>query len=58
MWVLIILAVHVNNPADNPGRVTIKFETEQQCQKARSSMEYWLKFDSFKVISECKKSYS
>jgi hypothetical protein len=56
MWVLIILAVHINNPADNPGRVTIKFETEQQCIKAKSSMEYWLKFDQFKVISECKKS--
>ena len=55
MWILILIAVHINNPEDIPGRVTIKFDTEQQCQRAKSSMEYWLKFDKFKVVSECKK---
>jgi len=56
MWVLIILAVHINNPEDIPGRVTIKFETEQQCLKAKETLQYKLKFDSFKVTTECKKS--
>jgi hypothetical protein len=56
MWILILLAVHVNNPEDRPGWVTIKFDTEQQCLKAKSSMEYQLKFDRFKVVSECKRS--
>ena len=55
MWILLILAVNINNPSDVPGRVSIRFETEQQCLKARQSLEYKLKFDSFKVISECKK---
>jgi hypothetical protein len=55
MWVLLILAVNINNPSDVPGRVSIRFETEQQCLRAKSSIEYKLKFDSFKIISECKK---
>ena len=56
MWVLIILAVHINNPEDVPGRVTLKFETESACRQARESLQYKLKFDTFKVISECKRS--
>jgi len=55
MWILLILAVNINNPSDVPGRVLIKFDTEQQCLKARSTIEYKLKFDSFKVTSECKR---
>jgi hypothetical protein len=55
MWLLLILAVNINNPSDVPGRVSIKFDTEQQCLKARSTIEYKLKFDSFKVTSECKR---
>lgn len=55
MWVLIILAVHVSNPNDIPGKVTIKFETEQQCLRAKNTIEYSLKFETFKVIAECKK---
>jgi hypothetical protein len=56
MWVLLIIAVSSTNPSDVPGRVTIKFDTEQQCTKARDSMEYWLKFDSFRVTATCKRS--
>ena len=55
MWILLILAVNINNPSDVPGRVLIKIDTEQQCLKARSTIEYKLKFDSFKVTSECKR---
>ena len=55
MWILLILAVHVNNSDDIPGRVSIKFETEQQCLKAKQTLEYKLKFDNFKVVSECRK---
>lgn len=57
-WTLIILAININNPADIPGKVFIQFETEQQCIKAKETTKYWLKFDSFKVITECKKSLS
>jgi hypothetical protein len=56
MWILVLLAVSVNDPNDVPGRVKLKFDTEQQCVKARDSMEYWLKFSTFKVTAECKRS--
>jgi hypothetical protein len=55
MWILIILAVHVNNPKDIPGQVTLEFPTQQACEQARTTMTSWLKFDSFKVIAQCKK---
>jgi hypothetical protein len=55
MWLLIILAVHINDPKDIPGRVTLEFPTQTACEQARVSMNSWLKFDSFKVISQCQK---
>jgi len=53
MWILLLLSVNISNPQDVPGRVTLEFETEQQCQAAKNSMTYWLKFDTFKVTAEC-----
>jgi hypothetical protein len=55
MWLLILIAVHINNPKDIPGKVTLNFQTQQQCEQALQSMTYWLKFDQFKVVGECKK---
>ena len=53
MWLLILLAVHINNPKDVPGKITIQFESQMQCEQAKSTVDYSLKFDSFKVISQC-----
>jgi hypothetical protein len=50
------MAVHVNNPADMPGRVVIKFQTQTECEQALRSVEYWLKFDSFKIQGGCYES--
>ena len=55
MWILLIIAVHINNPNDVPGRIQLQFSTQQACEQARASMTSWLKFDSFKVVAECKK---
>jgi hypothetical protein len=55
MWVLLLLAVHINNPNDIPGRVMIEFQTQAECLKAESTVKYALKFDSFKVITKCEK---
>jgi len=57
MWLLIILAVHVNDPKDIPGKVTLEFSTQAECERAKSTINSWLKFDSFKVISQCQKKY-
>jgi hypothetical protein len=53
MWILLLLSVNVNNPQDIPGKVTLEFPTQQTCEAAKSSMTYWLKFDTFKVTAEC-----
>jgi hypothetical protein len=55
MWILVLLAVNVNNPQDIPGRVLIEFVTEQECLRAQSTVQSWLKFDGFKVTTQCVK---
>lgn len=56
MWLLLLLAISTSNPNDIPARITLRFDTEQQCIQAATSMTYWLKFDSFKVTAQCQKS--
>ena len=58
MWILILLAVHSNNLQDIPGRVSIEFATESECLRAQSTVQYWLKFDSFKISTRCQKQSS
>jgi hypothetical protein len=55
MWMMILLAVHINNPTDVPGKITLEFEKQEQCEKVLSTMTYWLKFESFKVEGRCEK---
>ena len=58
MWLLIILAVNINNPQDVPGRVSIEFASEQACESARVSVKYWFKFEGFRVQTQCQKQQS
>jgi hypothetical protein len=53
-----IIAVNINNPADQPGQVTIEFDTEQACVRAQHSVKYQLKFNGFKVTTQCQKQSS
>lgn len=55
MWLLVLLAIKINDPQDVPGRVTLEFPTEEACKTSLKTMTYWLKFDSFKVIGSCEK---
>jgi hypothetical protein len=55
MWILILIAVHMNDPRDIPARIQIPFESQAQCEYARSNLTYWIKFENFKVTSECRK---
>ena len=55
MWMLILIAVHIKNPADIPGRVTMEFATQEACERALSSLDYWLKFSSFRVEGRCER---
>jgi hypothetical protein len=53
MWVLVILAVHINNLNDVPARLTMQFPSEQQCLTAVDSLEYDIKFKQFKLEATC-----
>jgi hypothetical protein len=53
MWLMILIAVNTNNPNDIPGRITLQFQTQQQCEQVLQSMTYWLKFESFRVEGRC-----
>jgi len=55
MWILLLIAVHINNPNDIPAKVQIPFESQAACEYARTNMTYWIKFENFKVVVECKK---
>ena len=53
MWILIILAVHTNDPQDVPGRVEIEMPSLAACQAAAESIRWELKFRSFRVEAKC-----
>ena len=52
---LILLAVNIHDPQDQPGRVEMLFSDQQSCQQALSTIKWQLKFKNFKVVGECKK---
>lgn len=56
MWLMILIAVHINNPKDIPGKIVLEFPNQISCEQSLQSMTYWLKFDSFKVEGKCQKA--
>jgi len=57
MWILILIAMHINNPNDRPGKIELEFKDRASCEHALASMKFELKFKSFKVEGECRKLY-
>ena len=55
MWLLILIAVHVNNPSDQPGRIELGFKDREACELSLASMKWELKFKNFKVEGVCRK---
>lgn len=53
--ILIIIAVHANDPNDIPGTIKLSFPSIVQCEKARETLEYNLKFKQFIVESKCER---
>jgi hypothetical protein len=56
MWILILIAVHINNPNDQPGRIELVFPNQISCEQSLQSMTYWLKFNQFKINGRCVKN--
>lgn len=55
MWVMLLIAMHVNNPQDQPGRVELEFADQATCERVLATMTYQLKFSSFRVQGQCLK---
>jgi len=53
MWSLILLAVHITDPKDIPGRIELTFQDKAACEQSLQSMTYWLKFNQFKIEGKC-----
>jgi hypothetical protein len=52
---MILIAVHLINPKDIPGRITLEFTDQITCEQSLQSMTYWLKFNDFKIEGKCVK---
>ncbi len=57
MWLMILIAVHMSDPQDIPGRVVLEFDNREQCERVLSTMSYWLKFERFRVEGKCIKKF-
>ena len=55
MWMLVLLAVNIHDPQDQPGKIEMQFPDQHTCQQALSTIKWQLKFKNFKVVGECKK---
>ena len=55
MWLLIIIAVHISDPSNQPGRVELAFPDQISCENVLNTMKYNLKYKSFKVEATCQK---
>lgn len=55
MWLLILLAVHANNPNDNPAKIQIQFQTQKECEVALSKMTFWVKYEPYIIKGRCEK---
>jgi len=55
MWLMILVAVHIHNPNDIPGRIELTFQDQKTCQQTLDTIKWWLKFDNFKITGRCEK---
>jgi hypothetical protein len=53
MWLMILLAVHINDPKDIPGKIELVFQDKLVCEQVLNTMKYQLKFSQFKVEGKC-----
>jgi hypothetical protein len=54
---MILMAVSLNNPKDQPGKIELAFNDQKTCEQVLSTMKYELKLSSFKIEGKCLKTY-
>jgi len=50
---MILIAVHVNDPKDIPGRIELVFQDKVVCEQTLKTLTYQLKFNQFKIEGKC-----
>jgi len=55
MWLLIIIAVNINNPQDVPATITLDMPSLHMCEEVLDSLKYKMKYTSYKVEGKCQK---
>ena len=58
MWILLLIAVNANNANDQPAWVQISMPDQATCEQAADTLQYWIKFDNFKLDAQCLESPS
>lgn len=54
-WILLITAMHVNDPKDIPATMTLRTQSQEECERIAETLEYTLKFKQFKLEAKCLK---
>jgi hypothetical protein len=57
MWILILLAININNPRDIPGKISLEFNSLEACIESVNSLQYNLKFKNYRIEAQCIKKY-
>ena len=57
-WMMILIAVHITDPTDQPGRIELEFNDRLQCERVLKTMRYDFKFKSFRVEGSCQQKQS
>jgi hypothetical protein len=57
MWILLLIAININNPKDIPGRISIEFASQETCINSANTLQYELKFKNFRIEAQCIKKY-
>jgi hypothetical protein len=57
MWILLLIAININNPKDIPGRISLEFTSQEACINSANTLQYELKFKNFRIEAQCIKKY-
>lgn len=53
IWILLLTAMHVDNPKDVPATMQFEVETEERCIALANTFKYELKFKQYKIEASC-----
>ena len=46
---MILIAVNINDPSDQPAKMSMEFPDQHSCEQAKSTLSYSVKFKNFKI---------